>query len=541
MRSGDHANWNQIYTFPYGHALFDLDISPDGQLLSASVGEINGDQRIEIYRIADLLAGNVTPIAKMERGSSIPEGGVFSPDGRYLYATSYYTGVSNVYRLDIATGKIDAVSNAVTGYFRPLPLADGSLIVYEYTGEGLLPVKIQPKPLDDLGTIRFLGTEVANAHPVVKTWGVGSPARVPLEQIVTQRGPYEPLDEMRLVSAYPMVMGYKAHAAVGGYILWEDPLEFDQLAINFSYSPNMGLPVKEDFHADINFHTLYWKVGYWHNSANFYDLFGPTDRSRRGDAIFGGYNDVLIFDEPRQLTFTADAAYYFGLDTLPGAQNIQSNDTNIGHAQAALVYTNIQHSLGAVDNEAGYRADVELIADTAHGDLYPKIRAGFDFGFQLPWRHASFWLYNAAGTGGGRADNALGYYYFGAFGNNYVDNGEVKRYRQYDSVPGFSIDAISARSYAKSIAELNLPPLRFSNVGMPSLFLSSARTAVFAGILATDEAHGVSRTYETAGLQVDWNFTVAVRLPMTLSMGYAHGWGDAKGRHDELMLSLKIL
>ena len=63
-------------------------------------------------------------------------------------------------------------------------------------------------------------------------------------------------------------------------------------------------------------------------------------------------------------------------------------------------------------------------------------RGGFDFGFALPWNNSSMWLYNAAGVSAGDRANALDYYYLGAFGNNFVDDGEVKRYRNYDSFPG---------------------------------------------------------------------------------------------------------
>src|SRR4029077_15727636 len=106
-----HDSWNQVVTFTYGHTLSDLDISPDGQLLAASTAEINGEQRLEVYRISDLLNGTVTPVAFMALGQSGPESGAFSPDGKYLYATAYYTGVSNVYRLEIASNKVEAVSN----------------------------------------------------------------------------------------------------------------------------------------------------------------------------------------------------------------------------------------------------------------------------------------------------------------------------------------------------------------------------------------------------------------------------------------------
>ena len=104
------------------------------------------------------------------------KGFVFSPDGRYLFGSAYYTGVSNIFRFEIATQKLEAVSNAETGFFRPIPQADGSLIVYEYTGQGFRPATIQPTPLSDLGHVRFLGAEIAERHPVVTTWTAGSPA-----------------------------------------------------------------------------------------------------------------------------------------------------------------------------------------------------------------------------------------------------------------------------------------------------------------------------------------------------------------------------
>ena len=62
---------------------------------------------------------------------------MFTQDGRYLYGSSYYTGVSNIFRYEVATGEVEAVSNAETGFFRPVPLADGRLVVLTYTGAGL--------------------------------------------------------------------------------------------------------------------------------------------------------------------------------------------------------------------------------------------------------------------------------------------------------------------------------------------------------------------------------------------------------------------
>ena len=59
---------------------------------------------------------------------------------------SYYTGASNLFRYNFETKKMDVISNAETGLFRPLPLADGSLIAFEYTSKGFIPARV-PTPV----------------------------------------------------------------------------------------------------------------------------------------------------------------------------------------------------------------------------------------------------------------------------------------------------------------------------------------------------------------------------------------------------------
>ena len=94
-------------------------------MLSMSIGTIDGKQLLNVFRRADLEAGKVEPFARSDFGQAILEGFVFTRDGRYLYGSSYYTGVSNIFRFDPATGEREAVSNAETGFFRPIPMADG--------------------------------------------------------------------------------------------------------------------------------------------------------------------------------------------------------------------------------------------------------------------------------------------------------------------------------------------------------------------------------------------------------------------------------
>lgn len=535
-----YTGWAQIHTFPFGRVPFDLDISPDGELLSASVGEASGEQSVQVFRIADLLAGASEPMTRFTLGDSTPEGFVFSPDGRYLYGSAYYTGVSNIFRFEIATGEIEAVSNAATGFFRPIPQADGSLIVYEYTGAGFRPVSIQPEPLSSLGTVRFLGAEIARNHPIVTTWAAGSPASVPLDERITERGHYVPRDEMRLGAMYPVIEGYRGRAALGYHVVFEDPLQFNQLSATLSYTPNSPYE-DQDWHLDVSYRTLKWRVRYWHNDADFYDLFGPTERARAGDALIVGYRHAFIYDPPRQLDFDIEGGFYTGLDTLPDAQEVQTQFDQLATLNASLSYTNTTRSLGAVDHERGWQWRLAAGADHANGELFPALHAGLDFGVPLPLPNSSAWLYTAAGAVGGDTASPLGAVYLGAFGNNYVDDREVKRYRDYSSFPGFDINEIEARNYVRAVGEINLPPIRFEDVGTPSMFLSSVRSAVFAGALHAEARAGDGRTYQTIGVQTDWNFTVAHRLPMVLSLGYAEGFEDGRRRGGEVLISLKIM
>jgi hypothetical protein len=538
-----YAGFNQVHTFKYGQIPFDLDISPDGKLLSASFGEINGTQTVRVWKL-DELGPDADPVevARLALPPSTPEGFVFAPDGKTMYGTSYYTGVSNIFRFDIATQKFDAVSNASTGFFRPLPQPDGSLIAYEFSGRGLQPVRLQPKVQDDLGTIEFLGTKVVNTRPELKSWGVGSPAKIDLDSMIIARGKYRGAQRMKLAAMYPIVEGYKGAVSPGYFFHFEDPLQFNQVNASFSISPFGHMRDRDRFHARVQYKTLNWDLQYKHNGADFYDLFGPVERSRRGDSFLVKYDKTQVYDPPRQLDWFASAAAYFGLENLPSAQNIPS-PKDIGSFEVGAKYTNTRKALGGVDHEKGiaWRALADLDWDMRGGKAFPKIYGGIDYGVPLPMPNSSAWVYASGGLGWGDRLHPLAAYYFGAFRNNYVDERPEKRYREMESFPGFEIDEIAARRFAKVTGEVNLPPVRFAEVGTPAFYLSYLRPAVFAGAMATEAPDGAGHRYYDVGAQLDLNFTIALRLPMVFSVGAASGWADGHYRKTEWLASLKIM
>jgi len=537
-----YAGFNQIHTFEYGITPFDLDISPDGSLVSASYGEISGTQSVRVWRTQTFEeSGMPEEVARLDLPPSTPEGFTFSPDGKSLYGTSYYTGVSNIFRFDLDTQKYEVLSNASTGFFRPMLRPDGQLLVYEYTGEGLNPSLIRAEKREDLGTIEFLGTKVVKARPELKDWGVGSPAKVDLDSKIKARSMYHATDRMKLAAAYPIIEGYKQKLTAGYYFHFEDPMQFHQLSAAFSVSPWGDFGDGEGLHADIEYRTLNWNLRYWHNDADVYDLAGPVLRSRKGDAIIIGYNKTKIYDPPRQLDVFGSVAGYFGLEELPSAQNVPS-PADIYSAEAGVKYTNTTSALGGVDHEKGIAWRAVTGIDHAEGQEFPRLWGGIDYGVPLPWPNSSVWGYAQAGIVGGDSDSPLGALYFGSFRNNYVDNRPEKRYRELEAFPGFEIDQIAARKFGKLTGEVNLPPVRFEEVGTAAFFLSYARPALFGGAMLLNSPEDRSYRLFTLGAQVDLGFTVVMRLPMVLSLGVSQGFGDKDidGR-TELMASLKIL
>ena len=547
-----YDEWNLVASLPYGDVLYDLDISPDGTRLSGSFGNIKGKHSLQVHEISALLEEKLEPIASYTFGDTIPESFVFSPDGKYLFGSSYYTGVSNIFRFEVDTGDLEAVSNTETGFFRPIPLDNDNLIVFSFTGQGFIPATIKAEPLDDVSPILYLGNRTIAKHPVLETWRAGSPDDVDAESRIVSRGTYTAAGNLGMESLYPTLLGYKDSVSLGLKANFSDKLRLDTLKIGAGYSVDSDLPSEERPNFSIVYHhnvisasplSGAWTFSAKHNNADFYDLFGPTKRSRKGNQFSVEYGKTLISDNPRHLSLTINASHHTDMDALPRYQNIPVTFDELSSLYADLEYSDVKGSLGAVDDEKGYAWRIGTAVTHVDSDTIPKVLAGFDFGFPLPWKHSSIWLRNSAGGAFGDPFDEFSNFFFGAFGNNYVDRGSVKRYREYYAMPGFELNAVPGRNFHRAMLEWNLPPLRFTRVGTPGFYMSWARPALFYTALTTNfDDSAIRQEVQSAGIQIDFRFTILSRMSMTLSAGYAKGFGnDLIPDDEEFMLSLKIL
>ena len=538
-----YTQWNRVVSFPYGLVPYDLDVSPDGKRVSASFGEISGRQSVRIFDADKLLAGDMTPLQDFDfGGSTVPSNFTFSADGQYLYGSSYFTGVSNIYRYNIATKETDALTNAETGFFRPIPIEGDQLIVFRYSGQGWVPSRIPAKKLEDLSAITFLGQKVIEEHPVLQKWMVGSPAAVPYETMPKQTGTYRLFGGLKLESLYPIVQGYKESQALGVRLNFSDPLQLNRLNLSATYSALGTLKADERVHLRAEYQRYDWRLRAQYNNADFYDLFGPTKKGRKGYLFGVGYKRSLLWDDPRSLGLELDASYSGNLDALPAYQNVPVSVTTLGSLQAKLLYSDVRGSLGKVDDEKGRKASLVAAADYVDRTFVPGFYATFDEGVALPAGHWSLWLRSAAGFSPADADNKFANFYFGGFGNNWVDHGSEKRYRDFTSLPGAKLNEVPGRNFVKSTLELNLPPVRFSRLGVPDFYISWMRPAIFAtGLVTNLDNRSIRRTVYDVGGQLDFRFSILGTLDMGLSVGAAVAFEEGRRLGNEAMVSVKVL
>jgi WD40-like Beta Propeller Repeat len=531
-----------VYTFPYGTDLFDIDISPDGKDLTGSLSNLSGEQKLVRFTFADLLAGNKTPETLYDFKYNSPENFVYSPDGRYLYGSSYQTGVSNIFRYDFQTKKMEVLSNAETGLFRPLPLPNGRLIALDYTAKGFVPSYVPTTPLNDVSAINYLGQDLFEKTPLLKTWKLPPPSTINTEKVITSTGSYSPLRSTRPHGIYPIVQGYKNTAAVGLRMDMSDGLRLAGGDVTATYSPDTMLPLSERFHFGFQGHLWNWTVTSYYNNADFYDLFGPTKVSRKGEALKFEDTHNLIYDTPRTLDLNWSLAAYSGLETLPDYQNVSTPISRFLIGRVGLKYDRMGRSLGAIEDEEGTQWQLVTDMSYAGGKAFPQVYGTFDHGFLLPIHNSSIWFRSSAGKGFGDSNSPFTNFFFGGFGNNWVDHGSISRYRDYYSFPGVKLDQIPATSFTKLLGEWDLPPVRFRRVGSTVLYVNWARLALFSSGLVTNLGQSGNRQeFGNLGAQMDFRTVFFTYFQSTFSTGYALARDNHGNVTSEYLVSLKLL
>ncbi len=543
-----YNEWNQVHTFPYGRDLFNLDIAPDGSSLIGSTSDVSGDQQLVRMKVASLLKGDATPEVLYDFGDWSPSNFVFSSDGKFLYGSSYYSGVSNIYRYDVERTRMQPLSNAETGFFKPLPLTQDSLIVFAYSRQGFVPSMIPNAVPDSISAIRFLGNEIAEKRKEVQDWVPAAGPAVDKNSLAAATHEYSTPRNFKLDNAYPVVEGYQDAdgnlAAAGGVRAnFSDRIGATSLDVTGSYSPAQNLDSDERVHLRAVFRHWNWNISGTLNRADFYDLFGPTRVSRKGYSLVAQYQRNLYLDGPTSVNYTLRAAGYGGLETVPEFQDVAASYDKLATVFGALDYKSLRKSLGAIDDELGSTLGARLNGNYAGSSLHPRVSVEGSRGFLLPLDHSSVWLRGSAGSfAGGNRNDPFSRSYFGGFGNNWVDHRGIKQFQNTESFPGLDINEISGATYGKAQVEWMSPPVRFRKVGIPSAYLRWAGLTAFASGLVTDFDNAPARrSYVSVGAQADLRMITISQFESTFSVGLATAAGKRIPRSSALMVSFKLM
>lgn len=532
-----------MYSSEFGFSLFDLAVSNNGEMLSASLTGIRGEQSVILFNLNELDKGikKYRIIHKLEDNTLTQF--QFSPDDQSLIGSSYYTGVSNIWRISLAdSSRFELLSNTETGFFMPLQFAPDSLLVLKFHRDGMLPGAIPLKVIEDANSIEYLGNLVSQKNPVVKEWSLPPPQGT-VDSASFTEGKYSFFKEMKLTSAYPDVSGFKNTMAVGYRINISDPVGISNLNLFLGTSPWSAYQDKQKIHVQLDWKIWSWNLLASYNKTDFYDLFGPTKRSRAGYSFGINYAKSISLLKPLLFTYDFGITTYGDLEFLPQYQNILSPIKNLQSASASFQVQKFRKTLGAIDDEKGFSWKISTSGMLAQQEFYPDIVSDQAIGVLVPGiRNTSFWIRNSIGQSLGDRSSALSHFYFGGFRNNYIDWQPSEQYRKTLAFPGVEIDEIEAYNYVKTMCELNLRPIRLRNVGASWLYPTYLKSSFFATHLITDfDKSSIVKNIFNFGTQLDIQLVLFSYLKTTWSAGYAIKMEKGIQNRNQFMFSLKLL
>jgi len=546
-----------VYSFPFGVSVFDLDISHNGALLSATISGSNGEQELICFDIKGLQNADLS----YQRLYTMEDSNLgqfrFAPGDSVMVGSSYYTGVSNIWSLNLRTKELELLSNTKIGLFSPQVTDEGDIIALEFERNGMRPVRFKKEVLHDANSIEMLGQKAYLAHSEeLEKLGSIQPGEEQLSfaQVYDSIKVYKPISRLKFTGAYPELSGFRDKQAwnrvtpVLGYrFTFQDPLGINSLKMSVGLSPWSHNDPVNQYHAQLEWNFWNWKFNAAWNPTSFYDLFGPLQSSRKGWMVGVEYQGKSSLLPPTVHEYGASIAAFGMMDALPLYQEITADITSFQTADVFYKFSKTRTSLGGVTAESGISTGAEVYTYLAEGKFYPSINANFDAGLRIPGlKHTSLWLRSAVGQNFGDPESSFGNDYFGGFRNNWVDYRPANRYRRISAFPGVKVDQIQAHSFAKLMADLNLTPIRFNDFGFINLYPTYTQFSVFSTALATDpwarQSSGADCLgYFNVGIQMNTEIVLFKFLKTTWSFGYARAFLPDGTNCGDFLFSLKLL
>ena len=531
---------SQIASFEAGDDIFNLAVNQTGDKLSAVFHRSNGLQSIILTDIKKLLSGGNFEFSTLTSSGS-PENPSWSEDGKFLYWNAFTNGVSNIYRYSFESSSVKAISHCLTGLVKPIEISRDSLLAFEYTTDGFIPVMLLNQPADYLPAINYMGQEILNKYPEVMKWVLPDSYETSDPFGYTKEKEYNALSNLNIHSFVPVVSGFQNQVVFGFFTRIGDPLLIHDFNIEVGVSPLKETPDYPLFHLKFKYdfkQFLFLEVSY--NGPEFFDLFNNRKRGMLGESYKLGHTHFWKYDNPLKIKQSSTLTVYRGVEF------VNDNLVRVSQPDFSVLATNLnsknlRRSIGSSDYEFGTNFDYTLtLYGTNFDSLETAVNTYAEFSDFSTWI-AHHNVLHVKFAGGYLWDNeqlVQARFYFGGFGNRGIDNDEIKQFRKVFRFPGIPIYSMMTKKFAKILFENAFPPIRFSNIELANQLLNHVDFSVYSQGLLTRSDLG--DYWIDVGAQMDLKLKHWYNLESTLSAGIAKAWSN-KMNDWEWFISLKLL
>jgi hypothetical protein len=520
---------------PVGTILGHLQIHPDGKSMLATLRKGSGEQQIILIDLVKVLKEKRF-LYSIITNEGHPEHPSWGLDGKAVYWNAYTSGVSNIFRKSLNNDEVEVLSNTPTGLFHPLVLDQERIFAYQFTSQGLQPVIMPNQPVNGVAAIRYRGQQVIQKHPELRKWRLKPDPKI-LAGKKLEGEKYHGWLNLEKTALIPTIASYARQTALGLYWEMKDPLNEHTLSLKTGISKPESPDSGYDFHFNASYDYMNrFQIGVQRMPTSFYDLANRRDVRRVNNGIFTAYNKYWVYDRPKIMT------QWFSL----GWNQWKYDDFGNESTEETLSYgtgfsgINQRSTIGSVDAEKGYQWNVNLRKTHLTDDFATDSTTLFgEFNGFTPVfvPHNIFRVQTAAGQSWG---DLIGesLFYFEGFGNQLLEEGTNRRYRQMENFFGLGDNSQIADRFAKFTIENIFPSVKIGQRFGDS-YLRRADISVFHQRLYS-EFEDTSAQYYNLGFQSNWYLTNFYTVDATLSLGFARAWEQAGDAYDEFFLYIKL-
>ncbi|HEX9252743.1 MAG TPA: hypothetical protein VF870_10905 [Ignavibacteriaceae bacterium] len=535
-----YSEFQSLSVFDVGDEFSDLSINKKGNLLAAVLHRSSGQQSIIISDITGLEKGYPFQFRAITSSGS-PENPSWSLDGKYLYWNAYTNGVSNIYRYDLQTEEIIALTNTIKGFFKPMEVSKDSIIAMEFSLDGFTPVKFGISKADKLPAINYFGQKILDKSPELYELNLKPANKVIDKNLFTKEESYSSLSDFSIKTFIPVVSGFQSRVVLGLFTQFNDPLLNHDLVIEAGVSPfkETTKDIKFHFRLKYSYHQKL-TLSIEQNAPDFYDLFNTRKRGMLGGRYSVGYNHYWIFDNPLKVKQMTELSIYRGI------KFINDNLTEVRQPDFAILKSELEirdlrKTIGSIDWESGDLFKFSVLAYGSNPDdpqFSGQLMGEWDKYFLFLTAHNVLHLKAATGYHFINDNIPETMFFFGGFGNREIENEPVKQFEKMFRFPGVPIYSITSDKFLKVMVENSLPPVRIPDLSFSSIEFKNINVSIFSQGLISD-----SREIDKAvnlGAQLNIMFQHWYNLESTVSTGFAKAWWRS-GNDTEWFISWKLL